>query len=412
MWSDNAADRALIAWLLEPYSIEDFKARHYERAPLHISRNQANRYERYFTLEEYERVLYGSIVRPKDLGMVKDGVAARIEAYAEQSKTERNDRKAPAYELIDPDRVSTLFSSGCSLVLDGVGKMSPMLANLCRGLEAFFGHRVNANVYLTPPGNQGFGMHYDTHDTLIIQIEGSKHWRVYNAPNELPLEDRFFDKKVHAVGEVQLDIVMQPGDVLYIPRGYLHEGNANDELSLHVTLGLFPQKWYHVLKDAVDRAAETEPSLRRSAEFEHLNEAAFGEILANIFTPEQLRGAYEHAAREFRTERRNGLDGQMRQIANLSGLCETSRVAMREHLSYELAESEKSTKISFSGKTLTMGPSAAAIVRELAATPSVAMSALLEKDASAMKIVRKLIENGFAIQLPREERATEDPAVA
>ena len=36
------------------------------------------------------------------------------------------------------------------------------------------------NSYLTPPGSQGFAPHYDDIEAFVIQLEGKKHWRLYN----------------------------------------------------------------------------------------------------------------------------------------------------------------------------------------------------------------------------------------
>ena len=34
--------------------------------------------------------------------------------------------------------------------------------------------------YLTPAGSQGFAPHYDDIDAFVLQLEGKKHWKVYN----------------------------------------------------------------------------------------------------------------------------------------------------------------------------------------------------------------------------------------
>ena len=34
--------------------------------------------------------------------------------------------------------------------------------------------------YLTPPGTQGFAPHYDDIEAFVIQLEGKKHWKLYN----------------------------------------------------------------------------------------------------------------------------------------------------------------------------------------------------------------------------------------
>ena len=56
--------------------------------------------------------------------------------------------------------------------------------------------------YLTPPGSQGFAPHYDDIEAFVIQLEGKKHWRLYNPryrqtvkSNSLicPAESRFFN---------------------------------------------------------------------------------------------------------------------------------------------------------------------------------------------------------------------------
>ena len=33
--------------------------------------------------------------------------------------------------------------------------------------------------YLTPPGTQGFAPHYDDIEAFVLQLEGKKHWKVY-----------------------------------------------------------------------------------------------------------------------------------------------------------------------------------------------------------------------------------------
>ena len=95
-------------------------------------------------------------------------------------------------------------------------------------LERDLGCLVGTNSYLTPPGGaQGLAPHWDDVDVWVVQVEGRKHWTVYErrgentdavAPSgDLARGSRFVS------GRVELEAVLSPGDVLYIPRGTVHQ---------------------------------------------------------------------------------------------------------------------------------------------------------------------------------------------
>src|SRR5512138_440493 len=71
------------------------------------------------------------------------------------------------------------FDQGATLVVSQFHEMHHALMRFCRGLEQVFLHGVQANIYLTPPGAQGFRVHYDTHDVLVLQVAGEKRWRIF-----------------------------------------------------------------------------------------------------------------------------------------------------------------------------------------------------------------------------------------
>jgi hypothetical protein len=59
--------------------------------------------------------------------------------------------------------------------------------------------------------------------------------------------------------------LLEPGDVLYIPRGSYHEARATDVDSIHLTIGMYPVTWKHLLLKLVDAAAGTGAALPRAA---------------------------------------------------------------------------------------------------------------------------------------------------
>jgi hypothetical protein len=157
-------------------------------------------------------------------------------------------------ENVSPDRYNqSLFHAyldGCSVVLNHADETCPYLAALCQDLQTSLPHAY-ANTYLTPPDSQAVPPHADDRDVLILQIYGRKHWKVYkNIPVPYPYPHEQVGKAGLEVppevleGPCLMDCVLKPGDVLYMPRGYVHEAQTlSDVPSYHVTIALATHDW-------------------------------------------------------------------------------------------------------------------------------------------------------------------------
>ncbi|WP_176740424.1 JmjC domain-containing protein [Streptomyces sp. Ncost-T10-10d] len=86
----------------------------------------------------------------------------------------------------------------------------------------------------TPAGTRGRPLHRDDADVLAIQISGEKRWRVHAGPADGNWEPAREDGDP---GEVLLETVLRPGEVLYVPRGFAHHADAvGDAPSVHLSL--------------------------------------------------------------------------------------------------------------------------------------------------------------------------------
>lgn len=106
---------------------------------------------------------------------------------------------------------------------------------------------IGANVYLTPKNSQGFAPHYDDIEAFVLQIEGKKRWRLYKPRNRsemLPRESsRNFTQE--EIGEPCMDVILEPGDMLYFPRGYIHQAQTlKNHHSLHITVSAYQKQTY------------------------------------------------------------------------------------------------------------------------------------------------------------------------
>ena len=89
----------------------------------------------------------------------------------------------------------------------------------------------STNVYVTPPQRTlSTPAHTDFTGNMMVQIHGRKRWKLWKKPAIwLPANkkyiigrDEFELLKDEELGEPLMDVVMYPGDALYVPRGCFH----------------------------------------------------------------------------------------------------------------------------------------------------------------------------------------------
>src|SRR5262249_5353421 len=90
---------------------------------------------------------------------------------------------------LDANAVMNLLGAGTTLVIDNLDDLDPVVRNLAQALEQTVRVRVWINLYAAW-GNEGaFKLHFDDHDTMILQLSGKKHWQVYAPTREYPFRD-------------------------------------------------------------------------------------------------------------------------------------------------------------------------------------------------------------------------------
>jgi ribosomal protein L16 Arg81 hydroxylase len=152
------------------------------------------------------------------------------------------DRDPSTYRLandtLDIDRIRDSFAEGYTVVFNGIERYVRALASLSHSIEVELNFPTRINAYLTPPESAGFAPHYDPHDVLVLQMQGSKTWQV-SGDDAVPAHDMQRGMGVGTPGLASpADVSLGPGDVLYLPRGQVHSAQTQSEPSLHLTVGL------------------------------------------------------------------------------------------------------------------------------------------------------------------------------
>jgi ribosomal protein L16 Arg81 hydroxylase len=249
-----------LSTLLAPVGVETFFHDYWEKQSLHVAGREGNYYADVFTTADMDAVI--AFTRPKFAEAAAfSGEAPRPKSFVQGWLAERVAPENASYPSIDD--LQRVYAQGRTVVIMTMQQRWPALAVLCRRLESVFRCPVHANLYLTPPGAQGFDVHYDTHEVFVLQMEGHKHWRLYPPTRSLPLADERFQASREELGPVR-EIPLQAGDLLYLPRGHVHEAFTSDCASMHLTIGVHVFRWTDVLHEALDAAARRDERFRAS----------------------------------------------------------------------------------------------------------------------------------------------------
>ena len=246
--------------LLSPLSAGHFLAEYWESRPMLLKRADNTYYDSLLTVTDLERYVSRGGSRYPQVRLAKQGAFYAPEAYTYDVKYGDEVFRG----LPDLEKIFTEYSSGATVTLPALHLASAPLGRLCRQLETELDHSVHANAYLTPANAIGFTPHYDTHDVFVLQIAGAKHWRIYRPPTELPHRSQPFRPERHTLPPAPLmELELAPGDLLYLPRGYIHTTETARSFSAHVTIGVTVYTWIDVLSALVQGAIEV-PELRRA----------------------------------------------------------------------------------------------------------------------------------------------------
>jgi len=262
-------------------SVDEFTDTYWGRSAL-LS-EQAGPYDDLLTLDDVDEIVSRRGLRTPFIRLARDGQIVPPRRF-----TRGGGVGAEIADQVDPDQVLALVRDGSTLVLQGLHRIWPALIDFTGDLAADLGHPVQVNAYITPAQSQGFAAHYDVHDVFVLQVEGRKRWQIREPVRELPWRDEPWEQvrgqvEARAHEPPVIDTVIEPGDALYLPRGWIHSAEALGGTSAHLTFGVHALT-RRVLLDAVLDAMVADGPLRQSlpidAQVTQEDAAAVADLLA------------------------------------------------------------------------------------------------------------------------------------
>jgi hypothetical protein len=382
--------------LIHPIDTRSFGRDYWETQTLLVQRAAPEYYAQLLTLADMDQLLSVSSLHESEVQVVFSGRKLAVKDLV----TSRPGGIGQGLEVMY-DR----YRAGGTITWMFLHQRWPALGGLCRSMAAELSANVHANVYLTPPGAQGFSAHYDTHDVFVAQVYGTKHWRLFASAFALPLENQRFSEPDGGLGEPVREVDLMPGDLLYLPRGIVHDAISNDTASLHLTIGAAHPTWTELLHKVVGRAASRDRRYREALPIGFARDQALmrecekrlAELSAAMADTAEMEALIGKIARTVQAGNRPELSGHLLDLEAMPSLTLDTPVRRRPDLSWVLTADGETMSLEFHGKAIRL-PRALAAEAEFAATGTEFTGRALPSsldDASRILLITTLLREGF-----------------
>lgn len=176
-----------------------------------------------------------------------------------------------------------MFEKGLGLLFNDANKISPVLSQWLNALRLDMGLSVmtyGRNLIYATKSGKGTAPHFDQNMNFVLQVHGTKKWRVaanQNVENPLTRHTMGLPMDVELAGYARgpmpskmpsdaTEFVLETGSMLFVPRGSWHCTEAiTDALSLNFTFSA--PTWIDIFSAALRSRLSHSPEWRQTADF-------------------------------------------------------------------------------------------------------------------------------------------------
>jgi len=245
--------------LVAPLDRRVFLRDYYRKRHLHLP-GGARRFDAVFGWDALNRLLASPTLWDYPaLHLARNGEAIPQDVYCYRGKS----RDRTPVNRPDIPKVRALLSHNASMVLGFAEYLTPEFSSITRTLETVLGGETTAAVFHSYRDVQGYPVHYDIQNVFALQFAGEKVWRIYENryPNAAAVKgadpsDRPQGEHGQRKGALLDEVLLTPGDVLYLPHGQYHEALSVTDASLHVSFGVIHDVVTYFLTQLIEDLAQ------------------------------------------------------------------------------------------------------------------------------------------------------------
>lgn len=330
------------SYILNPIKFDDFITNYWDKHQLiHIQRELPGYFDHVINIDEIDRLVCGSRIPPTNINLAQNNDPLPLSSFC-------------SGDLVDHKKVLALHRRGATIILRSIEQWSPAFLLIRAEFERLFGFEAQINVYLTPASEKSTPPHWDTHDLFVLQISGSKLWKIFEGNRTLPLENERFKINEDFVGKMKGEYLIKAGDTFFLPRGVIHEPIAAT-YSIHISIGIRSLRWLEVCQEALENlASENGSILRETVNYNQtLNkkmiENKVSEIIPNT---NQLILSLNQTLTSQKHKYCQNFIGTLKSNIDICLPTEQSRFQLREGVNYSVTEVRDKLEIVFGSEKI------------------------------------------------------------
>lgn len=251
---DFTTPKRVAETLLAVADLETFFTETWEKKPYLVKRANTDFYGALFSKKDLEAIL-----KKEEINFIED---INLSRYVE-GKTELLNEEG--------SRINSkhIKATGVSVQFHQPDRFKDEIWRLVESLESYLNCLVFVDAFVFQPGSQGLAPQHDDMETFILQTEGKTKWKLFRPLQELS-QDASPDLELEDIGEPTEEFDLEPGDLLYFPRGtvFFPVPVEDKDHTTYLALTTFQESsWGNmltsVLTKAVEKAMESDVEYRR-----------------------------------------------------------------------------------------------------------------------------------------------------
>jgi 50S ribosomal protein L16 3-hydroxylase len=149
--------------------------------------------------------------------------------------------------------IPPLKQPGWTLLVQGVDLHVPAAHALLHGFSFLPAARLDDLMISYATDGGGVGPHFDSYDVFLLQAQGRRRWRI-GRQSDFELQEGV-PLKILRHFEPEQEFVLEPGDMLYLPPRYAHDGIAEGECQTY-SIGFRAPAQAELARELLQRIAD------------------------------------------------------------------------------------------------------------------------------------------------------------